>query len=101
MYELVMSSVFEHWLHRLKDRKARVIISTRLKRLASGNPGDVKSIGGGNSEMRINYGPGYRLYYRQVGTKIILLLCGGDKSTQRQDIAQAQAIAARWRDAKG
>ena len=66
---------------------------TRVKRLCAGNPGDVKSVGEGVSELRIDYGPGYRVYYKDTGREIILLLCGGDKSTQQEDIKRAKKIA--------
>jgi putative addiction module killer protein len=75
-----------------------VRIAARIDRLASGNPGDVKPIGGGLSEMRIDYGPGYRVYFMQRGSVVIILLCGGDKHTQQQDIEQAKALAAEWKD---
>jgi len=66
--------------------------------MAAGNPGDAKSVGDGISEMRIDYGPGYRVYFMRRGSLIVVLLCGGDKSTQEKDIAQAKAIAAQWKD---
>lgn len=66
--------------------------------MASGNPGDVKSVGDGISELRIDYGPGYRVYLMRRGLLMVVLLCGGDKSTQAQDIAQAKTIAAQWKD---
>ncbi len=69
-----------------------------IRRLSLGNPGDVKPVGEGVSEMRIDYGPGYRVYYQRRGMLIAILLCGGDKSTQDQDIVQAKAIAAQWKD---
>ncbi len=69
----------------------------RIERLATGNPGDVKPVGHGVSELRIDYGPGYRVYYLQRGSELILLLCGGDKSSQADDIELAQRIAADWR----
>lgn len=69
-----------------------------IRRLSLGNPGDVKPVGEGVSEMRIDYGPGYRVYYQRRGMLIAILLCGGDKSTQDQDIVQATAIAAQWKD---
>lgn len=72
----------------------------RIDRLAAGNPGDVKPVGGGISELRIDYGPGYRVYYLREGEKLILLLCGGDKPSQGNDIKDAQRIAAEWKDAK-
>lgn len=68
----------------------------RIDRLAAGNPGDIKPVGGGISELRIDHGPGYRVYYRQDGQRLILLLCGGDKSTQQRDIERAHQIAQEW-----
>lgn len=68
----------------------------RIDRLAEGNPGDVKPVGGGISELRINYGPGIRVYYMQRGQILIVLLCGGDKSSQKRDITEARRIAAEW-----
>jgi putative addiction module killer protein len=85
-------------LRTLRDRQAKVRIAARIDRLASGNPGDVKPIGGGLSEMRINHGPGYRVYFMQRGSIVIVLLCGGDKSSQQRDIEQAKALAAEWKD---
>lgn len=97
MAELIQSSVFSTWLANLKDRQAKGRIQSRLDRLANGNPGDVKPIGEGLSEMRIDYGPGYRLYYMQRGQELIVLLCGGDKRTQDRDIKEAKRIAKEWR----
>lgn len=70
----------------------------RIDRLVAGNPGDVKPIGSGISELRINYGPGYRVYFLQEGDRLILLLCGGDKSSQRKDIDEAKRVAAEWKN---
>jgi putative addiction module killer protein len=98
MIELIKTSVFDTWLRTLRDRQAKVRIAARIDRLASGNPGDVKPIGGGLSEMRINHGPGYRVYFMQRGSIVIVLLCGGDKSSQQRDIEQAKALAAEWKD---
>ncbi len=98
MAELIRSSVFDKWLSDLKDRRAKVRIAARLDRLAMGNPGDVKPVGEGISELRISYGPGYRVYFMQRGKVLIVLLCGGDKSTQSKDIKQARALAEEWKD---
>jgi len=77
----------------LKDLIGKAHIDRRVDRLEKGNPGDVKPVGEGVSEMRIDYGPGYRVYYKDTGKEIIILLCGGDKSTQEQDITKAKKIA--------
>jgi putative addiction module killer protein len=98
MVEIVGSATFDTWLSALRDRQAVVRIAARIDRLAAGNPGDVKPIGGGLSEMRIDHGPGYRVYYAQRGSVLIILLCGGDKSTQDRDITQARMIAENWED---
>jgi len=97
MVEVVKSATFDRWLRRLRDRQAVARIQVRVDRLVAGNPGDVRSVGAGVSELRISYGPGYRVYYLQEGQRLILLLCGGDKSTQDRDIEAALAIAATWR----
>ncbi|TDL81211.1 type II toxin-antitoxin system RelE/ParE family toxin [Meridianimarinicoccus aquatilis] len=89
---------FHGWLSDLRDRRAKVRMAARLDRLAVGNPGDVKPVGGGISELRINYGPGYRVYYTTRGKVLIVLLCGGDKSSQDADIKQAKALADYWKD---
>ncbi|HEY9353097.1 MAG TPA: type II toxin-antitoxin system RelE/ParE family toxin [Nocardioides sp.] len=96
MIEVVRTDDFDSWLGKLRDRQARLRIVARIDRLAHGNPGDVKPVGHGISEMRLTYGPGYRVYYLQDGDTLILLLCGGDKSTQREDIAKAHALAEEW-----
>jgi putative addiction module killer protein len=87
------TGVFEKWLRKLRDRTARGLILTRIDRLEDGNPGDVKPAGEGISEMRIDHGPGYRVYYKDTGKEIIILLCGGDKSTQNADIVKAKKLA--------
>lgn len=96
--EVIKSSVFDRWMSELRDRRAAVRVQVRIDRLAGGNPGDVKPIGGGLSEMRIDYGPGYRVYFMRRGTVLIVLLCGGDKSSQDSDIEQARMIAEQWKD---
>jgi putative addiction module killer protein len=98
MADIVRSVTFDRWLCDLKDRQAVTRILARIDRLAVGNPGDVRPIGGGLSEMRIDHGPGYRVYYAQRGSVLIILLCGGDKSTQDRDISLARIIAEQWED---
>jgi putative addiction module killer protein len=85
---------FDDWLSALKDLKAVAKIVTRIERLGFGSPGDVKPVGEGVSEMRISYGPGCRVYWKQTGKEIVLLLCGGNKATQDKDIKRAKEIAA-------
>lgn len=97
MAEVVSTDEFDTWLTKLKDLRNKARIIRRLDRLAGGNPGDVRPIGKGLSELRLNVGPGYRVYYLQDGAQLILLLCGGDKSTQRNDITKAHEIADEWR----
>jgi len=87
------TSVYSKWIKGLRDSRARYRILTRIKRLEEGNPGDCSPIGEGLSEMRIHYGPGYRVYFKDTGNEIVILLCGGDKSTQQADIARAKQIA--------
>ena len=96
MVEIVRSDTFDGWLRGLRDRQARARILVRIDRLGAGNPGDIKPVGGGVSEIRIDYGPGYRLYLMQKGTVLVVLLAGGEKSTQAADIARAKAIAQEW-----
>jgi putative addiction module killer protein len=98
MIEILRSDEFDVWLLSLRDDRARARIQTRILRLSLGNPGDVKPVGEGISEMRIDHGPGYRVYFRQHGQVLILLLSGGDKSTQDKDIKAAKLIAARWKE---
>jgi putative addiction module killer protein len=95
--ELFKSRVFDDWFSRLRDRRAVARIAVRLDRLATGNPGDVKPVGDGISEMRIDCGPGYRVYFLKRDQIVIVLLGGGDKSSQSKDISQAKALAAHWK----
>jgi putative addiction module killer protein len=97
MLEIIKSSVFDAWLNGLRDVRANARIISRLDRLALGNPGDVRPVGEGISEMRIDYGPGYRVYFMRRGELVVVLLCGGDKSTQDADIAKARQLAQAWR----
>jgi putative addiction module killer protein len=92
MKKIRRSSEYTRWIKNLKDARARARVFARVKRLSEGNPGDSCPIGEGLSEMRIDYGPGYRVYYKDTGKEIIILLCGGDKSTQSRDIARAKEI---------
>ncbi len=91
--EIQETDTFSDWLRVLRDVQAKARIAARVRRLAFGNPGDVKPVGEGISELRIHYGPGYRVYYIQRGAVLILLLCGGDKSTQDRDIQTAKRLA--------
>ncbi|MCE9796935.1 MULTISPECIES: type II toxin-antitoxin system RelE/ParE family toxin [Citrobacter] len=93
MMEILQTMVFRRWEQNLRDRRAKTLIATRLFRLANGLSGDVKPVGEGVSEMRISYGPGYRIYFKQQGCRIIILLCGGDKSSQANDITLAKMLA--------
>jgi len=98
MKEICRSSVFIKWLDKLRDARAVAKILERINRLAKGNHGDVEPIGEGCSEMKINYGPGYRVYYLDTRKEIIILLCGGDKSTQQADIKNAKKIAKEYKE---
>jgi len=91
--EIRESDSFSEWLHKFRDVQAKARIAARVRRLAFGNPGDVRPVGEGVSELRIHHGPGYRVYFVQRGTVLIVLLCGGDKSTQARDIETAKRLA--------
>ena len=93
MPEIRETETFSCWLKALRDTEAKARVAVRIRRLAFGNPGDVKPVGEGISELRIPYGPGYRVYFVQRGTVLIVLLCGGDKKTQQKDIATAKRLA--------
>jgi putative addiction module killer protein len=97
MVEIIKSATFDRWLRKLRDPSAKARIEMRIRRLGLGNPGDVQPVGGGLSEMRIDYGPGYRVYYMQSGAVLIVLLCGGDKRTQQRDINRARSLASEWK----
>jgi len=92
--EVRESTTFSRWLRGLRDPRARARVLARIDRLAEGNLGDIKPIGGGLSELRIHYGPGYRIYLMQQGNRLVILLCGGGKGTQSRDINAAKRIAA-------
>ena len=87
------TDIFTKWFKRLKDAIAKAHINRRIDRLEHGNPGYVEPIGEGCSEMKIDYGPGYRVYYKDTGREIVIILCGGDKSTQQSDISKAKRLA--------
>jgi putative addiction module killer protein len=93
MVEIKQTSDYAKWIKKLKDHNAVIRITARIKRLANGNPGGVEPVGEGVSELRIDYGPGYWVYYKQFGDVLAILLCGGDKSTQTADIVEAKALA--------
>lgn len=95
---VIKTNHFDKWFRQLKDIRAAARIQMRLDRLAAGNPGDVRPVGGGISELRIDYGPGYRVYYQQRGDVLIVLLHGGDKSSQAKDITRARELAEEWAD---
>ena len=92
--EVRQTAAFRRWFGRLRDMRAQAQIVRRIERAGAGHLGDVKPLGDGLSEMRIHYGPGYRVYFTRRGDEIIILLCGGDKSSQDRDIAKAKEIAA-------
>lgn len=91
--EVRKTAIFSRWMSDLRDHRARAKIAARIDRLALGNPGDVEPVGEGVSELRIHYGPGYRVYFVRRGNTLIILLCGGDKSTQSKDIRVAKILA--------
>lgn len=98
MTEIKQTVTFRRWRKKLGDERARAIIAARLARLAYGHAGDAQSVGEGVSELRIHYGPGYRVYFQRRSAAIIVLLCGGDKATQAKDIETAKRLAKDWRD---
>ena len=93
MIELRKTALFVQWLDGLRDLKARARVQARVERLVAGNPGDVEPVGEGVSELRIDYGPGYRVYFKKRGRELIILLAGGDKTTQTKDIKVALRLA--------
>ena len=96
MFELKQTETFRKWRLRLRDERARALIASRLDRLAHGHAGDAQPVGDGISELRIHHGPGYRIYFQKRGNTIVVLLCGGDKSTQAKDIKTAKGLAETW-----
>lgn len=97
MYTVLRSAAFDRWLNRLRDQQAVNRIVARLLAAEEGHLGDVRPVGGGVSEMRIQYGPGYRVYFITRGAELIILLCGGDKDSQHRDIERARRMATEWR----
>ena len=93
MVEVRKTDLFARWLDNLRDIRGRARVQARIERLAAGNPGDVEPVGEGVSELRINYGPGYRVYFKKRGRELIILLAGGDKSSQSRDIKAALRLA--------
>jgi len=93
MIEVRQTSVYSEWFADIRDRTAKVRIDIRIRRLSLGNPGDVKSVGEGVSELRVDHGPGYRVYFIKKADVYIVLLAGGDKSSQEKDIRNAKALA--------
>ncbi len=92
--EILYTEVFERWLKRLRDQRVKASIVVRLRRIEEGNLGDHRTVGGGVSELRVNVGQGYRVYYTVRRATVVVLLCGGDKSSQQRDIRRAQQMAA-------
>lgn len=93
MLEVRQTVTYSTWFESLRDRAAKVRIDIRIRRLSLGNPGDVKPVGEGVSELRVNFGPGYRVYFARRGNEYVVLLSGGDKSSQDSDIREAKALA--------
>jgi putative addiction module killer protein len=96
--EVRQTDVFSEWLDKLRDERARAKIIVRVRRLSLGNFGDVKQVGEGVGELRVDYGPGYRVYFARHGAQLIVLLCGGDKSSQVSDIKSAKAMAKKLKE---
>jgi putative addiction module killer protein len=96
MIELKQTETFRKWRMRLKDERARALIASRLDRLSFGHTADAEPVGQGISELRIHHGPGYRIYFQKRGNTLIVLLCGGNKSTQQKDIETAKRLAREW-----
>ena len=96
MLDVKQTATFRKWERKLRDQRAKALIAARIFRLANGLPGDVRSVGKGVIELRIHHGPDYRVYFKEIDMEIVILLCGGDKSTQQRDIETAQRLAAEW-----
>src|ERR1700722_6397402 len=98
MVEFKQTETFRKWRARLRDVRARALIASRLDRLAYGHAGDTAPVGEGISELRIHHGPGYRIYFQRRGNIVVILLCGGNKSTQARDIKTARRLVDEWND---
>ena len=98
MYEVRQTEEFSRWFAGLRDATAKARVLTRIRRLSLGNPGDVKPVGAGISELRIDYGPGYRIYFIRSGSEVVVLVCGGDKSMQGEDIRRAKILTQELRE---
>ena len=96
MFTVYESATFKRWRERLRDRRAVALVNARIQKALSGHLGDAGRVGDGVYEMRIHYGPGYRLYFIRQGGTVVILLCGGDKSSQRRDIERAKRLARDW-----
>lgn len=97
MIQIIQSETFRKWLSRLRDKRAQALIAARLLRLARGLSGDAVSIAEGVNELRVHFGPGYRIYFLQSAGTLVVLLCGGDKNSQKRDIETALRLAREWR----
>ncbi|MCE0940454.1 type II toxin-antitoxin system RelE/ParE family toxin [Pseudomonas kurunegalensis] len=98
MKTIKQTATYRNWERKLRGKQAKAIIAARVFRVANGLLGDVQPVGQGISELRIHHGPGYRVYFQQRGNQLVLLLCGGDKSSQARDIETAKALASQWSD---
>ena len=98
MFEIIQSDTYKLWHDGIKDRQAALRINARLSRVMDGNFGDVKTVRDGVSELRIDFGPGYRVYFKRIGLVVVVLLGGGNKRTQDADIKAAVALAKEWKD---
>ena len=101
MVEIRRTDAYDRWFRRLRDRNAREVINVRIRRLREGRAGDARSVGEGVSELRVHYGPGYRIYFTRRGRRLIILLAGGDKDSQERDIRTARSLARGIRQAEG
>ena len=101
MVEIRRTDAYDRWFRRLRDRNAREVINVRIRRLREGHEGDARSVGEGVSELRVHYGPGYRIYFTRRGRRLVILLAGGDKDSQERDIRTARSLARGVRQAEG